>query len=132
MIKPEVILLIRLLVLVFMSILFVQSAMDKLLNFKGNQQWIDGYFAKSIFNGQTKILLLVLTLIESSAGLLCLIGVFFSKNTTNPLGFYGLFLSSVAFLSLFLGQRIAKDYAGAANIPGYFVVCLIGLMSYLV
>ena len=48
MIKPEVILLIRLLVLAFMSILFLQSAMDKVLNYASNQAWIDEYFAKSI------------------------------------------------------------------------------------
>jgi hypothetical protein len=132
MIKPEVILLIRLLILVFMSILFIQSAMDKILNYKGNQQWIDGYFEKSIFKGQTKILLLLLTFLEITAGLLCLTGVFFSKNLVNPIGFYGLFLCSISFLSLFLGQRIAKDYAGAANIPGYFVVSLIGLITYII
>jgi nitric oxide reductase large subunit len=132
MIKPELILLIRLLVLVFMSILFVQSAMDKMLNYKDNQQWIDGYFAKSFVKGQSKILLLLLTLLECSAGVLCLMGIFFSEKIVNPVGFYGLFLCSISFLSLFLGQRIAKDYAGAANIPGYFVVCLIGLMTYLV
>jgi hypothetical protein len=130
MIKPEVILLIRLLILVFMSILFIQSALDKVLNYSSNQEWIDGYFAKSIFKGQTKILMLLLTLLESSAGLFCLVGIFFSKNTGNPIGFYGLFLCSITLLSLFLGQRIAKDYAGAANIPSYFMVCLIGLMSY--
>jgi hypothetical protein len=78
------------------------------------------------------MLLLLLTLLESSAGLLCLIGIFYSKSIGNPFGLYGLFLCSISFLSLFLGQRIAKDYAGAANIPGYFVVCLIGLMSYMV
>jgi uncharacterized membrane protein YphA (DoxX/SURF4 family) len=132
MIKPEVILLIRLLTLVFMSILFLQSAMDKVLNYKGNQDWIDGYFAKSIFKSQTKLLLLLLTLLELSAGILCLIGIFYSKNLINPIGFYGLFCCSIAFLSLFLGQRLAKDYAGAANIPGYFIICLIGLLSYLV
>jgi len=132
MIKPEVILLIRLLVLVFMCILFLQSSMDKILNYKNNQQWIDGYFAKSIFKGQTKILLLLLTFLEFSAGVLCLMGIFFSKNIANPIGFYGLFLSSITFLSLFLGQRLAKDYASAANLSGYFLVCLIGLMSYLV
>ncbi len=132
MIKPELILLIRLLVLVFMSILFVQSAMDKMLNYKDNQQWIDGYFAKSFVKGQSKILLLLLTLLECSAGVLCLMGIFFSKKIVNLVGFYGLFLCSITFLSLFLGQRIAKDYAGAANIPSYFVVCLIGLMTYLV
>lgn len=132
MIKPEVFLLIRLLVMAMMCILFMQSAMDKILNYKDNQQWIDGYFAKSIFKSQTKLLLLVLTILESAAGALCLVGIFFSKNIGNPIGFYGLFLCSISFLSLFLGQRLAKDYAGAANIPGYFIICLIGLMTYLI
>jgi len=128
----EVILLIRLLVMVFMSILFIQSGMDKVLNYKSNQSWIDSFFSKSIFKGQSKILLFVLTVLEISGGILCLIGVFFAKNLLNPIGFYGLFLCSISLLSLFLGQRVAKDYAGAANIPGYFLVCLMGLLSYVI
>lgn len=132
MIKVEVILLIRLLVMVFMSILFIQSGMDKVLNYKSNQSWIDSFFSKSIFKGQSKILLFVLTVLEISGGILCLIGVFFAKNLLNPIGFYGLFLCSISLLSLFLGQRVAKDYAGAANIPGYFLVCLMGLLSYVI
>ena len=132
MIKVEVILLIRLLVLVFMSILFIQSGIDKILNYKSNQSWIDGFFSQSILKGQSKILLFVLTLLEICGGVLCFTGVFFAKNLLNPIGFYGLFLCSISFLSLFLGQRIAKDYAGAAGIPGYFLVCLIGLLSYMI
>lgn len=132
MIKVEVILLIRLLVLLFMSILFIQSAMDKILNFKANQEWITSYFSKTIFSSQAKLMFVGLTLLESTAGLLSLIGIFNGKNLINSPGFYGLFASSLAFLCLFTGQRIAKDYAGAANIPGYFIVCLIGLLSYLV
>lgn len=130
MIKPEIILLIRLLVLVFMSILFVQSAMDKLLNYKDNRQWIEGFFSKSIFKGQSNILVMLLTLLEMSAGTFCLAGVFFAKNMANPIGFYGLFLCSISFLCLFLGLRIAKDYASAANIPGYFILALLGLLTY--
>jgi len=131
MIKVEVLLLIRLLTMVFIGILFVQSAMDKILNYNDNQQWINSYFNKSIFKGQTKILFFTITLLESGAGLLCIIGIFYSKNIANPLGFYGLFLSSIALLCLFMGQRIAKDYAAAANMPGYLVVSLIGLFTYL-
>jgi uncharacterized membrane protein YeiB len=132
MIKPEVILLIRLLILVFMSILFIQSALDKVFNYKSNQQWLDGYFEKSIFKNQTKMLLFVLTLLESASGLLCLSSIFYGKNIGNPIGFYALFLCAISLLSLFLGQRLAKDYAGAANIPGYFLVSLIGLLTYIV
>ena len=79
MIKPEVFLLIRLLVMTMMGILFLQSALDKLLNYKANQEWIDGYFAKCILKHQSKLLLLVLTLLESAAGTLCLVGIFLVK-----------------------------------------------------
>lgn len=131
MIKPEVVLLIRLLVLVFMSILFIQSGMDKIFHYKGNQQWIDSFFEKSIFKGYTRILLPLLSLLEMSSGFLCLWAVFYAKNMANAIGFYGLFLCSITFLGLFLGQRVAKDYVGAANIPAYFVVCLIGILTYI-
>jgi uncharacterized membrane protein YphA (DoxX/SURF4 family) len=131
MIKPEIILLIRMLILVFMSILFIQSGMDKILNYKSSEQWVRSFFEKTIFRAQSKIMHLLLTLLEICAGFFCLIGVFMGQNMANPIGFYGLFLSNVAFLCLFLGQRVAKDYVGAANIPGYFIVALLGLLTYL-
>ena len=40
------------------------------------------------------------------------------------LGHHG---GGLAFLALFFGQRIAKDYTGAAVIPAYFLVALVGL-----
>jgi hypothetical protein len=39
----------------------------------------------------------------------------------------GVSLAGVALLCLLVGQRLAKDYAGAAVIAAYFVVALIGL-----
>jgi uncharacterized membrane protein YphA (DoxX/SURF4 family) len=132
MMKPEVILLVRLLVLAFMCILFLQSGLDKVFNYRNNYDWLKVYFAKSMFNGQAKLLLPVLTVLEVAAGIICLIAIFNARNTANTEGLYGLFLCAVTLLSLFAGQRIAKDYAGAANIPGYFLVCILGLLTYLI
>jgi uncharacterized membrane protein YphA (DoxX/SURF4 family) len=130
--KPEVILLARLLVLVFMSILFLQSGSDKLLNYRSNYDWLHGYFSKSIFKSQVKVLFPALTLLELASGMICLTGVFKTQNVVNPMGFYGLFLCAITMLCLFAGQRIAKDYAGAAGMPAYFIVCLIGLLTYMI
>ncbi|MBY0457163.1 MAG: hypothetical protein K2V38_07490, partial [Gemmataceae bacterium] len=41
----------------------------------------------------------------------------------------GLGLSCLALTMLFFGQRIAKDYAGAAVLAAYFAVGLLGLVA---
>ena len=46
-----------------------------------------------------------------------------SRETT--IAFYGAVGSAVALVALFLGQRMAKDYAGAAVLVPYFLLTLI-------
>jgi hypothetical protein len=41
------------------------------------------------------------------------------------IAFYGAVISAVAILALFFGQRMAKDYAGAAVLVPYFLLALI-------
>jgi putative oxidoreductase len=42
-----------------------------------------------------------------------------------------LMLAAAAFLCLFFGQRLAKDYAGAVSIANYFIVNIVGLLLLL-
>ena len=42
----------------------------------------------------------------------------------------GVSIGGVALLGLLAGQRVAKDYAGAAVIAAYFAVVLIGLRFF--
>jgi hypothetical protein len=42
----------------------------------------------------------------------------------------GVALAGVALLCLLLGQRLAKDYAGAAVVAAYFAVALIGILTF--
>ncbi len=51
--------------------------------------------------------------------------IIFSHNTT--VAFYGAVVSAASILALFFGQRMAKDYAGAAILVPYFLLTLIAI-----
>ena len=112
----------------FLAILFVQSGIDKIVDRRGNLDWLKGHFAKSPFAGIVPLLLTVLTILEIAAGALSAVGcvlVILSKDST--IAFYGAILSAAAVTALFFGQRIAKEYAGAAVLVPYFLLTLVAI-----
>lgn len=114
----------------FLAIVFMQSAYDKLSGYKGNLDWLKGHFATSPFRNSVSVLLALLTVFESLSGLACAIGALFCWTAIGRfIGLMGLLLSIVSLLSLLLGQRLAKDYAGAASLTGYFIVALFGVVG---
>jgi hypothetical protein len=118
-------LVLRYLVALFLAVLFLQSGVDKVTDRKGNLEWLTGHFAKSALSGLVPLLLTTITLLELAAGLLSAAGVlalFAVRSTT--IAFWGAVLSGVSILCLFFGQRMAKDYAGAAGLVPYFLVAL--------
>jgi len=115
----------QLLSLAFLAILFLQSGLDKVFDYKGNKAWLTGHFAKSPLKNTVGLLMPVITILEVAAGVLSAIGaiqVLLSGST--QIGLIGAQLSAVSILSLFFGQRLAKDYEGAGGLVGYFLVCL--------
>ena len=120
--------LVQLLVSAFLAILFLQSGVDKIADRQGNLEWLKGHFAKSPLAGTVPILFAALTIIEVAAGLLSGIGFLALLFTHNPaIAFYGAVVSAVAILCLFLGQRMAKEYAGAAILVPYFLLMLVAI-----
>jgi hypothetical protein len=110
----------------FLAILFVQSGIDKVIDYRGNVEWLKGHFAKSPLAGVVSVLLAAITLLEVAAGALSAIGclmLIVSRGTT--IAFYGAVSSAVALIALFFGQRMAKDYAGAAVLVPYFLLTLV-------
>jgi hypothetical protein len=109
----------------FLAILFLQSGIDKIIDHRSNLEWLKGHFAKSPLGGVVPILLAVITILEVAAGALSAIGcliLIVSRETT--LAFYGAIASAVALIALFFGQRMAKEYAGAAVLVPYFLLAL--------
>jgi hypothetical protein len=110
----------------FLAILFLQSGIDKVIDHRGNLEWLKGHFAKSPLAGVVHVLLTAITFLEVGAGALSAIGclmLIVSRETT--IAFYGAVSSAVALVALFFGQRMAKDYAGAAVLVPYFLLTLI-------
>src|SRR5262252_1712119 len=114
----------------FLAILFLQSGIDKVIDFRGNQGYLTQHFGNSPLRGVVTPMLVTLTIIEVSAGVLCGVGLVELVVLGAPrIAFWGISVAALAFNALFFGQRIAKDYTGAAVIPAYFLVALLGLWT---
>jgi uncharacterized membrane protein YphA (DoxX/SURF4 family) len=117
--------LLQLFVSAFLAILFLQSGIDKVVDRRGNLEFLQGHFAKSPLAAIVPLLVTVITILEIAAGALSAIGCVMIILTRDPtVAFYGAVIAAVSFLALFFGQRMAKDYAGAAVLVPYFLVCL--------
>ncbi len=125
---PGAIYLLQIFTSAFLAILFLQSGIDKIVDRRGNFEWLKGHFAKSPLAEQVPALLTIITILELAAGALnalgCVLVIFLHDPT---IAFCGAVIATVAVLALFLGQRMAKDYAGAAVLVPYFLLTLIAI-----
>ena len=112
----------------FLGILFIQSGLDKTFDYRGNLDWLRGHFAESALVGSVPLLLSVLTFMELATGLLAAVGAIEALVfRTYCFALLGNISSAITLLMLFFGQRMAKDYAGAASLVPYFIVVIIGM-----
>ena len=110
------------------SILFIQSGLDKVFDWKGNLEWLTGHFSKTFLSRFVWLMLAQITVAEIVTGFLAAAGiVYFFATGSTILIFYSAILGTASITALFFGQRIAKDYAGAAILVPYFIL-LIALM----
>lgn len=116
------------LVLVFLAVTFIQSAYDKVFEWKGNVEWLKGHFANTILKNNVPLALGIILILELAAGILALVGcVELFINGGRTFGFYGAFISCITLIFLLLGQRLAKDYDGARTIAIYFVPAVLAV-----
>ena len=119
----------RIAISVFFGILFIQSGLYKVFNFKENLSWLVSHFKDTFMSGIVPVILIIITISEVAAGLISAYGAIdiFIHKTTN-IALLGLELSALSLIFLFFGQRIAKDYAGAGSIVAYFIASIIGIL----
>src|SRR5437870_9415196 len=93
----------------FLAILFLQSGIDKVVDRRGNLEFLQGHFAKSPLAGMVPLLVTVITILEIAAGALSAIGSVLIVVTHDPtVAFYGAVISALSILVLFFGQRMSK------------------------
>ncbi len=123
----------RFLVTGFFAVVFLQSAIDKVLDRDGNLAYFSDHFKTSPFpEAMIPLMLTAITALEGLAGALCALGIVSGSWARGGFGIAGagVATSGAALLALLIGQRLAKDYAGAAVIAPYFAVALIGLTAF--
>ncbi len=115
-----------LLAALFVAILFIQSGLDKVFDWKGNLEWLTGHFSKTFLSGFVWIMLAKLTVLELATGILSSFGIIYFLITGSTIViFYAAVLGALTITGLFFGQRLAKDYPGAAVLVPYFILLLI-------
>ncbi|HET9635263.1 MAG TPA: hypothetical protein VFP26_04965 [Gemmatimonadaceae bacterium] len=121
--------LLQLLVSAFLAVLFLQSGLDKVFDRAGNRAYLDEHFARSPLARTVGPMFLTVTILEVAAGLLSGVGVlqllFFRSS---GLAFYGALIAAANLVALFFGQRVSKDYAGAAALVPYFLLTLVAIV----
>lgn len=115
----------------FLAVTFLQSGFNKVRDYSGNRSYFASVFEKTFLRSVSGMLLPVIMVLEILSGLGMLTGTVLMYCYLNPniLG-YSLALSALTLIMLLTGQRIAKDYAGAASLTGYFIISILGLFGY--
>ena len=115
----------------FIGIVMAQSGLDKIFNWEGELEFITEKFSKTALSNFSIIGLIQVTILETLSGLLSLFGsimvLFYGDESY---GIIGLILAAISFCILMTGQRISKDYDGAASLVPYFLLTMIGLFMY--
>lgn len=128
-----ILLLVKILFATFNGILFTQSGLDKVFHYQGNLDYFKDHFKKSPLASTVGVLMPIITLLETSAGLASLAGVILlllGNNSGSTTAALGMCLGGVSLTCLFFGQRLAQDYAGAATLVPYFLMTMAGLVLY--
>ena len=118
----------QLLILIFLVITFLQSGIDKIVDWDGNNAFLKEHFSKTFLKSLVTPMLLTITVFEIIAGILSTIGIIeILVYNGYKMALYGAIFSCIVLLMLLFGQRIAKDYAGALTITCYFVIAILGV-----
>ena len=118
----------EILILLFLIVTFMQSGIDKISDWKGNIEFIKSHFKNSPLRNNVPLLLAIILTIEIVAGIFMIIGIYqIYASGLKEFALIGLELSAVALIFLLIGQRLAKDYAGAMTLAVYFIITLFGV-----
>lgn len=118
----------EILILFFLIVTFLQSGIDKVTDWNGNVSFIKEHFKNSPFKNSVPLLLVIILVMELLAGALMFVGIFNLATTgAKDLALIGVELAALSLIFLLIGQRLAKDYAGAMTLAVYFIIAIFGV-----
>lgn len=118
----------EILILIFLIVTFLQSGVDKLTDWKGNLSFIKGHFSNSPLKNSVPLLLGVILIVEILASLFMIFGIYqIATDGIKTYALIGVELAAITLIFLLVGQRLAKDYAGAMTLAVYFATTIFGV-----
>jgi len=109
----------------FLAVLFIQSGLDKVYDWKGNLGWLNDHFSKTFLATMVPVLLGTVAVSELATGFVSAAGIIYFLATGSLMAiFIASIIGACSVTALFFGQRIAKDYPGAAVLVPYFLLVL--------
>ena len=116
---------------IFLGIVMTQSGFDKIFNWEGELDFITGKFANTPLANFSTFGLIQVTIFEILSGLLSIFGSLMALfDDDYSYAIMGLILAAGSLAILMLGQRISKDYEGAAVLVPYYILTIFGLFVY--
>lgn len=113
----------------FLAILFLQTGLDKIANHKGNKAYLENYFKGTFLAPLVPLLLYTVTMLELWAGLSAAVGMgLLLMRADGSVLLHSAAIGLMVLLCLFFGQRVAKDYVGAAGMVPYITMTFISLL----
>ena len=112
----------------FLAILFLQSGTDKVVDREGNVSWLREHFKASPLASRVELSVTIVTILELAAGAFSALGALaIVLWGGRDFAYIGAVLSAITIVFLFTGQRLARDYAGAAVLVNYFLVTMLAI-----
>ena len=122
---------VQFLITAFFAVLFLQSGLDKFIDWNGNKAYFTLHFNKSPLSKVVVPMLFIIALLEIIAGFTSTYGLIaFCLWGETQWAKLGIILAAINLLVLFSGQRINKDYGGAAVLVHYFLIAIVGLLLF--
>ncbi|WP_299315591.1 DoxX family protein [uncultured Aquimarina sp.] len=115
-------------ILLFLLITFLQSGIDKIMDWKGNLSWLKEHFSATFMAKMVPLLLSIVLILEIITAILCILGIYqLIADGGIRYASEAMFSGCFTLIMLLFGQRVAKDYQGALTITCYFIVAVFGL-----
>lgn len=123
--------MIRITVSIFLATIFLQSGLDKILNWDAELEWMAKQFENTPLASSLQIGLFLVTILEILGGGLSALGVLWILFRDGlSVGLLGAMFCSFSLCVLMFGQRLSKNYEGAASLVPYFIVSILGFYFY--
>jgi hypothetical protein len=118
----------EILILLFLTITFGISIIEKLTDWKGTISYIKENYKNTFLKNYISISIALLVFLEILTCYFLIRGNYqLIKFENTETALIGTLFSCVTLLYMLIGQRIAKDYPGATSLTVYFILSVFGV-----